>query len=198
MICLKFDASRDERVANKFDVSGFPTFVMLLPDGETVYKGSGKPPGKHFVSMFTYKRHNAMVNAYNAKKWADLARHAYFIRRWFKGSEAAKVATEIVEGLKTEQAFVAAYKKVEEESKKQLAELEKKARAEIEAAERKRKVAALKAEAGRWYGTRGKRHKSYPIYKKIIWEYPKSPEADDARKLLRKRGYRWKEPPPPK
>ena len=38
---------------------------------------------------------------------------------------------------------------------------------------------------------KGKRVASYPIFKRIIREYPKTPEAEKARKLLTKRRIKW-------
>ena len=193
-ICLKFDVSQDDRVANKFGVKGFPTFILLHPNGTVLYNGAGKPPGPQFVSMFTYEYHNELVKSFNARKVEDAARRIFFLRRWFKGSKAAKAAAGMYEDLKNDEKFVAAYKRAEAETKAELKKLQDRARAEARAAEQRRELERLKAEADTIYATRGKRYHSYRIYKKIILEFPKSPEAADARKRLRKHGQRWKEP----
>ena len=193
-IPLKIDASREDRVSSKFGVQGFPTFVLLHPNGDVLFKDSGKPPGAHFVKMFTYKHHNALVDAYNGKKYAEAARRAFFAKRWFPGTKVAKVAAEICAQLKKDQTFVDAYKRAETATAAELKTLKDRAEGEAKEAARRKRAAELKADADEIYGKRGKRFHSYKIYKKIILEFPRLPEAADARKRLRKHGVSWKEP----
>lgn len=193
VVCLKVDADREPGLTRKFGVSGFPTLVLLHPSGRTLYKDAGAPAGDQFTLALGYEPYKAMFDASNARDAAGAARNAYFLRRWFAGTRIGKQADEIYESWKKDAAFLRAY----EAAAKADAEAVRRAKEAAEAKrreERRRKARAIKTEADALY-KKGKRAASYPIYKKLIWEYPETPEADEARKLLKKRRVKWKEPP---
>lgn len=194
MICLKVDASRDPGVAEKFNVRGVPTFVLLHPNGDTLFNESGKPPGNQFISMFTHAAHNAMVKAYNAKDYAKTAKHVLFLRQWFPKTKSGKEAEEIYAYLEKNERFLAEYRRLESASLREIETIRERARKERARRERIERCRLLKEEADRIYATKGKRFHSYKLYKHIILEYPDLPDADDARKRLRKHGVRFKDP----
>ncbi len=192
MVCMKIDAGgeRGHPLADQFRVEGFPTIVLIDPTGKVLYNKGGAPVGEHFVSYFAAATYNQAVAAYNRKEYAATAPHLFFIRKWFAGTEIGKAAHDMYKVASTDAAFLAAYEKEVQQHATRLEELRAKEKA---AAERRAKVAALKAEADE-HLKKFRKGNAFDAYRKLIAEYPDTPEADAARDTLRKYKVKWKEP----
>ena len=189
----------EKRLGPKFGVKAYPTLVLLDPAGKVLLNHAGAPSGDQFTLSLGHKPYKAMIDAYNAQRWTEVANECHFLRTYFKGTKPiGEAAEDIYSKSKGKKGFLQAYAAASDNHKKTLAKLrEDRKRKQIEK-EQKRlaalsaKARALKQEADRLY--KKTRYKSYAIYKKVIWEYPGTPEAEAAREILKKHKKKWEEP----
>ena len=192
MVCMKVNAGGDggHPLATKFGVRGFPTLVLIEPSGKVVFKQGGSPPPDQFSDGFAGKRYNAAVKAHNEGDWKQCAPHLFFVRKWFKGTPIGDAADDMYKSAASKEAFAKAYAAIEAEYAKRL-----EAKRSV-----LRKQDALSAEARKMmdeaeaHMKKFKRYSAFTIYKKVILQYPGTPEADEARAVLRKHKKKWKEP----
>jgi hypothetical protein len=203
LVCLKIkDGSNhpdEKRLNRKFGIRAYPTLVLLDAEGKVLHNDSGAPSGDQFILSLGYEPYDAMIKAYNGRRWAEAANHCHFLRTYFKGTKPiGEAAEQIYNGSKRQKAFLQAFAAAGENHKKALAKAREDWKRQQIEKERKRiamlsaKARPLKEEADRLY--KKTRYKSYAIYKKVIWEYPETPEAKAAREILKKHKKKWKEP----
>lgn len=197
-VCMKIDADKHPGLADVFNVRALPRLVLIDPVGRIVFEESGAPAGGQFTLSLSHPRYKAMIETFNARKYSETAGHAYYLRKWFKGTKTGRQADEIYDDLKGNTGFMEAYAAAEGAYDRKLAKarraIEEKNERRKREEEQRKKARDLKEKADDLYATFGKKYRSYKIYKQIIWEFPDTPEADNARIVLRAHKQRWKEP----
>jgi len=192
-----------EDMARKFNVRAVPTLVLILPTGETLYNDPGAPAPEQFMVVLGYEPYDRMVKKYNGRDYVGCAPDVFLVRKWFSGSEIGQQADEIQEHMADHEGYQKAYAEAEKaytealaKAQAELKELEAKEEVERAAAEeqaQREKARKIKAEADALF-RKGKRVAAWPIYKRVIQECPKTPEADEVRQLLKKHRVKWEEP----
>jgi hypothetical protein len=188
LVCMKVNAGGENGhpLATKFKVDGFPTLVLLDPMGKVLHNMAGAPPGEHFVASFAVERYNKAVESYNLRDAKGAAPDLFFVRKWFPGTDLGKRAEEICGLLEKEEGFREAYAAAGKAHADALAEARKaKEEAERKEEERRAKVKALRTEADELY-KKYLRTKAFDLYRRILAEYPDTPEAEWAESVLKK------------
>ena len=196
MVCMKLDAGGDTKppLARQFGVSGFPTIVLLDPLGRTLYHDSGAPSPDDFARYFAIEKYNRAIDAYNRKDYKAVAPPLFFVTKWFGKTKLGKSLQEIHEYLQQDETYVAAWKKVKDEHESRVTEARNAARERARKEKKRRDQAkAALAKADELYGKYMK-NSAFKEYRKVILEFPETPEADRARAILRKNKKKWKEP----
>lgn len=194
-VCLQVSRYEDrhEDVRDELDLISTPTLVVLDPLGHEISRLKRAPDEVLDRALTKEPRRKAAV-ALREKRWADAARILHCLMTYFPGTYAAHDAARTHRGLANNASYMKAYEKVEAAHAKALASA-RKALNEKRAAARKAfgELIALRKKADALY--RDKRYGSaFNVYRKIIWEYPNTPEADGARRILKRHHRRWREP----
>ncbi len=192
MICLKFNAN-DLETANlvrRFRVEALPTLVILDPFGGKVYHDSGAPVPEGFAGYFAADRYNKAIGAYNAGNYEAMAPHAYFVLKWFGMTKLGKQIKKLCDGIKDDPKFTAAYKALEAKHQERLEAIKVRARKEKE----KRRLIQAKLEKANALYKKYMRNAAFKLYRELILEHPRSPEANQARAVLKKHKKKWQEP----
>lgn len=190
MVCMKINAGNGSALADKFGVRGFPTIVLIEPGGKILYKDAGAPAPDRFSGLFAYKSSKAAADAFNSQDWKKCATNTFFVRKWFKGTESGNWADDLHKKASVQTAYTEAYAAAKAAYDKKL----EAARAVIRAEEKVRAEARKMMDEAAAHMKKFKRYTAYSVYKKVILKYPDTPEADEARAILRKAKKKWKEP----
>lgn len=196
MVCMKLDAGGDTQppLARRFSVSAFPTIVLLDPLGKTIYHDSGAPSPDDFARFFAIDKYNQAIQAYNRKDYKALAPDLFFVTKWFGKTKLGKNMQEIHQQLLENETYVAAWKRVKDGHERRVTEARNEMRERVrKEKERRDQAKAALAKADELYGKYMK-NSAYKQYRKVILQFPETPEADRARAILRKHKKKWKEP----
>ena len=194
VVCVRVDVKKNrenEAVASSHAVRDVPTLVLLDPWGGQIARRDQRPRGDQFVMAFCLEYCNQLTVAANADDFKEAARLAHFLKTWFDGTPGGEHADKYRENLRSFVRFTKFYERFEKQHQEKLAEARRQGEARWLAIQTEQ-AGELKQEADKLY--RGKRARSYTIYKRIIARYPKTPQADEARKILAKHRVEWDEP----
>ncbi len=100
---IKVDGDKFKEYVNKFQVSGFPTFIMLNTHGETVNSFSGYKNSTDFLKWLNQYKEQAQ----SGKSLAKLNENDFKFLEMLKQEKESKAAFEAL----TEQVFLNSYKK---------------------------------------------------------------------------------------
>ncbi len=113
LVCLKVKdgrAAAKVRLRKRFDVSAFPTLVLMDPTGTVLLNSAGGPGPEQFVQALASPVQRAMIEAQNEQRWVDAAAHCHTLLNYFRRVDAVvEVAQRVFDSSSSEVAFLKAY-----------------------------------------------------------------------------------------
>lgn len=173
-VCVKVNpgkGSDQKKRMDDFGVKAVPTMILISPEGTELVRAAGKPPPGQFTAYFVNQRWNDMVNAEKAQDWKTTAEHAFILKTWFPGTEAAQRAESILASHGEDPAFKAA----------------------LEAAKAGNERAILLGKANLLLQDK-KKPEAIDAFKAVIAVHPDSKEAEAAKVALKKLGVKLDAP----
>ncbi|MEK7469929.1 MAG: hypothetical protein AAB074_21380 [Planctomycetota bacterium] len=173
-VCVKVNPGKgpdQKKRMDDFGVKTVPAMILISPEGQELVRAAGKPAPGAFTSYFVNQRWNDMIATEKAQDWKATAGHAFILRTWFPGTEAAKRADGIVASHGEQAEFKAA----------------------LEAAKIANERAVLLGKANLLLQDK-KKAEAIDAFKAVIATHPDSKEAEAAKAALKKLGVKMDAP----
>lgn len=164
MLCVKIDGDKDRKASKQLKVKGYPTLVLFDPQGKELVRIPGKPPS--LMESLSVNLWNQAVEKLNREDHRAAVPILLLLSAYFPNTESGTTATGQLANLESQ------------DGTKELVQTKRKEfQAQRALGKAKRTLQIFKD-----------RKTAKELLRKLLEEYPDTPQAQEAKKLLRSLG----------